>query len=54
MKTPNDNPWLYRIEEFNADDVALNGNRFMLGNGCMGMRGTLEESGKADLCKVRK
>jgi nigerose phosphorylase len=41
--------WIYRAEGFNVDDVALNGNRFMLGNGYMGVRGTLEESGKEEL-----
>ena len=41
--------WIYRIEGFHADDVALNGHRFMLGNGYMGVRGSLEEDGKNEL-----
>jgi len=38
--------WTFRQENFNADEIALNGNRFMLGNGYMGFRGTLEEYGR--------
>lgn len=45
----NNGQWIYKIEGFCADDVALNGNRFMLGNGYVGVRGTLEEHGKEEL-----
>ncbi len=41
--------WQYRVDGFAADEIALNGNRFMLGNGYMGLRGTLEEFGKDQL-----
>jgi nigerose phosphorylase len=41
--------WIYRIEGFSPEECALNGNRFMLGNGYMGYRGTLEEFGKEQL-----
>ena len=41
--------WRVRVEEFSADDIALNGNRFMLGNGYVGVRGTLEEHGAEEL-----
>lgn len=39
-------PWKFRVEGFTEADTALNGNRFMLGNGYLGYRGTLEECGK--------
>lgn len=35
--------WTYSLKGFNAKDIALNGNRFMLGNGYIGYRGTMEE-----------
>jgi trehalose/maltose hydrolase-like predicted phosphorylase len=41
--------WQYGIEGFVPEEIALNGNRFMLGNGYMGLRGTLEEFGKDQL-----
>jgi beta-phosphoglucomutase len=40
--------WTYTLNHFSKDEIALNGNRFMLGNGYMGVRGTLEESGKEE------
>lgn len=42
-------PWICRFEGFNPADIALNGNRFMLGNGYLGVRGTLEEHGREQL-----
>lgn len=44
--------WEFRINELVPEHVALNGNRFMLGNGYMGVRGTLEEASKDDLAGV--
>jgi nigerose phosphorylase len=44
-----DATWCFRVEGFDPDAVALNGNRFLLGNGYMGVRGTLEEHGKAQM-----
>jgi beta-phosphoglucomutase len=44
----NNSQWIYRISEFCSADLALNGNRFLLGNGYMGVRGTLEEHGKEE------
>lgn len=46
------NQWNYILEEFNEEEVALNGNRFMLGNGYMGVRGTLEEHGRDELAGI--
>ncbi len=40
-----ESPWKFRVEGFAAADTALNGNRFMLGNG---YRGTLEECSKGE------
>jgi nigerose phosphorylase len=39
----NDSSWSLKATSFNPDDVELNGNRFLLGNGYMGYRGTLDE-----------
>lgn len=47
MKTET-NPWVYRMEGYRPEEIALNGNRFMLGNGYMGLRGTLEEHGREE------
>lgn len=49
MQMTNNQSWCFGIEGFSAADIALNGNRFMLGNGYMGYRGTLEEHGKDEL-----
>jgi trehalose/maltose hydrolase-like predicted phosphorylase len=46
--TPGDS-WTYRIDDFLPEDTVLNGNRFLLGNGYMGYRGTLEEFRKDQL-----
>lgn len=40
--------WHLRVDGFQAADIALNGNRFMLGNGYLGYRGTLEEFGSEE------
>src|SRR6185437_6433965 len=42
----NESAWNYRVLNFDPEDVELNGNRFLLGNGYLGYRGTLEEFGK--------
>lgn len=47
MITPN--PWLFELTEHVPADIELNGNRFMLGNGYLGIRGTLEEHGRDQL-----
>ncbi len=38
--------------EFNKDNTAWNGNRFLMGNGYFGIRGTLEEYTKKQMCAV--
>ncbi len=35
--------WILKKDEFNKNDIELNGNKFLLSNGYMGYRGTLEE-----------
>src|SRR5580704_15113401 len=42
----NESAWNFRVSAFDPEDVELNGNRFLLANGYMGYRGTLEEYGK--------
>ena len=37
------NAWVYTREGYHAEDAADNGNRFLIGNGLIGVRGTLEE-----------
>lgn len=36
-------PWRFQTEGFEPGDITLNGNRFLIGNGYLGYRGTLEE-----------
>lgn len=43
-----ESPWRFRVEGLTADEIPLNGNRFLLGNGYLGYRGTLEEFGRAE------
>ncbi|MDD6483838.1 MAG: glycosyl hydrolase family 65 protein [Clostridiales bacterium] len=38
--------------EFNKDNIPWNGNRFLIGNGYFGIRGTLEEYSKEHMCAV--
>lgn len=38
--------WIIEEKGFKKDNIELNGNKFLLGNGYMGYRGTLEEFGK--------
>jgi len=40
--------WIYTQPSFHADDITLNGNRFLIGNGYLGFRGTLEEFGSPE------
>ncbi len=41
--------WSVKDDAFDPDKVAMNGNKFMIGNGAIGYRGTLEEFGKEQL-----
>jgi nigerose phosphorylase len=42
-------PWVFELDHVSPEETVLNGNRFLLGNGYMGYRGTLEEAGKEQL-----
>ncbi|MCL2079832.1 MAG: glycoside hydrolase family 65 protein [Oscillospiraceae bacterium] len=44
--------WSYTQEGYNKDDTVLNGNRFLIGNGYMGYRGTMDEWGKHELAAI--
>ncbi|XID95534.1 HAD-IA family hydrolase [Paenibacillaceae bacterium WGS1546] len=41
--------WIVEQSGFDPGGIAINGNKFMLGNGALGYRGTPEEFGKAQL-----
>lgn len=41
--------WIIEEKSFVKENVELNGNKFLLGNGYMGYRGTMEEYGKEQL-----
>lgn len=42
-------PWIVEEKGFIKENAELNGNKFLLGNGYMGYRGTMEEYGKERL-----
>ncbi|MHA6528821.1 glycoside hydrolase family 65 protein [Paenibacillus sp. BAC0078] len=44
--------WIISERGFNKDRVAASGNKFMIGNGYMGYRGTMEESTREELSAV--
>jgi nigerose phosphorylase len=41
--------WNIEEKSFVKKNIELNGNKFLLGNGCMGYRGTMEEYGREQL-----
>ncbi|MGZ7443410.1 glycoside hydrolase family 65 protein [Paenibacillus sp. TH7-28] len=41
--------WIVRESGFDPSRITTNGNKFMIGNGVLGYRGTLEEFGKREL-----
>ena len=41
--------WIIRESGFDPERIAHHGNKFMIGNGVLGYRGTLEEFGKKEL-----
>ncbi|MGP0587135.1 glycoside hydrolase family 65 protein [Paenibacillus timonensis] len=41
--------WIVRESGFDPERIAHHGNKFMIGNGTLGYRGTLEEFGKSEL-----
>jgi kojibiose phosphorylase len=49
--TASSNPalWSVSADAFCADDIEKNGNKFLIGNGYLGLRGTLEEHGPRQL-----
>lgn len=44
--------WTIFTEGYSENEIAANGNRFLCGNGYLGIRGTLEEYGKKELTAV--
>lgn len=44
--------WKIKQDSFQSDRITSNGNRFLLGNGYMGVRGTLEEYTKDQLVAI--
>lgn len=44
--------WKLRQQGFETEKISANGNKFLVGNGYMGVRGTLEEYGKEHLVAV--
>lgn len=44
--------WTIKENEFNANSIIVNGNKFLIGNGYMGIRGTLEEFSKDYLVAI--
>ncbi|WP_339158519.1 glycosyl hydrolase family 65 protein [Paenibacillus sp. FSL W8-0186] len=44
--------WIVQENGFDRRRITANGNKFMIGNGYMGYRGTLEEFGRAELTAV--
>ncbi|MEF2966116.1 glycosyl hydrolase family 65 protein [Paenibacillus sp. M1] len=44
--------WIIREQGFDRERIAKNGNKFMIGNGYMGYRGTLEEFTREELTAV--
>lgn len=44
--------FILKENEFNKDNIAWNGNRFLIGNGYFGVRGTLDEYTKKQMCAI--
>ncbi|MEN6471679.1 MAG: hypothetical protein ABFC62_09455 [Clostridiaceae bacterium] len=44
--------WRYTQKGYKPEDTVTNGNRFLIGNGYLGYRGTVEEWGRAELAAV--
>ena len=44
--------WSYTQNGYNAGDTVANGNRFLIGNGYMGYRGTMDEWGQKEFAAV--
>ncbi len=46
------NNWIIKKDNFETADVELNGSKFLIGNGYMGYRGTMEEYSEKELVAV--
>lgn len=44
--------WTVQERIFDKERIVMNGNKYMIGNGYMGIRGTLDEFGKAELAAI--
>ena len=47
-----ENRWIIKKESFESCDVEMNGSKFLIGNGYMGYRGTMEEYSEDELVAV--
>ena len=43
---------IVRSDGFSVEDISHNGNKFLVGNGYFGIRGTLEEYTKENMCAI--
>ena len=46
------NTWIINDNKFSADNIAWYGNKFLIGNGYIGIRGTMEEYGIDELPSI--
>lgn len=46
------NTWIIKDDKFNKDNIAWYGNKFLIGNGYMGIRGTMEEYKNEELPSI--
>lgn len=46
------NTWIINDNKFSADNIAWYGNKFLIGNGYIGIRGTMEEYGTSELPSI--
>lgn len=46
------NNWIINDDKFNKENIAWYGNKFLIGNGYMGIRGTMEEYKKEELPSI--
>ncbi len=44
--------WLIKLNDYSKDDIATHGNKYLIGNGYMGIRGTLSEYEKEQLVAI--
>ncbi|MCL2050459.1 MAG: glycoside hydrolase family 65 protein [Lachnospiraceae bacterium] len=44
--------WSFRLDGYDGAETVTNGNRFLIGNGYFGFRGTMDEWGKAEFAAV--